>query len=105
MNALDWIRDKAEVSGVETMTILPEQAGQGTKSGLWQVTRLHFKGRLPTKMVYSVKAELGKLVKLYDGDKQINETLRVGGQYRSEFNNCEYSKTVYEFISEDGLTA
>lgn len=99
MSALDWIRGKAVVYSVETMTVSPEKAEQGTKPGLWQVTRLHFKGRLPTKMVYSVKAELGKLVKSFDGDKQVNEYLRVGGQYRSDFNNCEYSKTIYEFIS------
>ena|SRR6218665_2292959 len=100
MSALDWLRNKATVRPIEYMIVTEEDsASTGTKPGKWKITRSVFKGRLPTKMVFQVKGEYAKLIKQFDGDIQINESIRLGGQYRSEFNNCEFFRTVYEFVA------
>lgn len=98
MSALDWVRSKAAQTTVESMEIPVESAGEGTKPGTWRVTSWHFKGALPLKMAAQIRNEIGKLVKVQSGDIQTNEVLRIGGQYRSDYNKCEFSKTVYEFV-------
>lgn len=101
MSALDWLREKAKEQPESFMTIAPDQCDEGTKPGLWRIRRWHFKGRLPTKMVYQLKnrGTLGTLESVQSGDTQVNEVLRLGGQYRSEFNNCEFGRVVYEFVA------
>src|SRR5215217_7765647 len=90
MSALNWVRDKAEHKETEFMTITAESAGEGTKPGLWRVDRWHFRGVLGAGMATGIRKELSKLVKVQSGDIQTNEVLRIGGQYRSEYGNCEF---------------
>lgn len=99
MNALDWVRSKAEERETEIMVIEPEEAGEGTKAGQWLVKRWHFRGTLPTRMAYQIRDNLktGKLERVETGDIQITENLRIGGQYRSDFGKCEYWKTIYQY--------
>lgn len=99
MSALDWVRGKAEARETKFIRIEAESADEGTKPGLWRVDRWHFKGTLGAGMATGIRKELGKLVKVESGDIQTKETLRIGGQYRSEYGNCEFSKTVYEWMS------
>lgn len=98
MTALDWVRNKANQTTVESMEIPVESAGEGTKPGTWRVTNWVFKGTLPVKMAAQIRNEFDKLVKVQSGDIQTNEVLRIGGQYRSDYNKCEFYKTVYEFV-------
>jgi len=107
MSALEWVRNKANQQPVEFMTISPEEAGDSMIAGTWRVTRFHFKGKLPSKMIYQIRDEKAhdSLVKIFDGKKQVNETLQVGGQYRSDFNNCVFSRTEYELIESGSILA
>lgn len=107
MAALDWVRNKADKKPVEFMIVSPEDAGEATIAGTWRVTRWHFKGRLPSRMVFQLRDEQAhnKLEKTFDGSRQVNETLRIGGQYRSEFNNCEFSRTEYELVETGSIAA
>lgn len=97
MSALDWVRNKAAQTEIDTMEIPAESAGEGTKAGTWRVTRWHYKGTLPIKMAAQIRNEICKLVKIESGDIQTTETLKIGGQYRSDYNKCEFFRTVYEF--------
>lgn len=99
MSALDWVRGKAEHKGTKFLTISAENADEGTKPGLWRVDRWHFSGVLKSGMATGIRKELGKLASVQTGDIQVNEVLRIGGQYRSEYGNCEFSRTVYEWMS------
>lgn len=99
MSALDWVRGKAEFKETSFLTISAENADAGTKPGLWRVDRWHFKGTLGAGMATAIRKELGKLVKVESGDIQTHETLHIGGQYRSDYGKCEFSKTVYEWMS------
>src|SRR5215217_793155 len=98
MSALNWLRDKAEFRETTFMTIAADSGDEGTKPGLWRVDRWHFKGTLPNRMAAQIRNELDKLVKVQSGDIQTQEVLRIGGQYRSDYGRCEFSKTVYEFM-------
>jgi hypothetical protein len=98
MSALDWVRNKAAQTEIDTMEIPAESAGEGTKAGTWRVTRWHYKGTLPIKMAAQIRNELTNVVNVQSGDIQTHEVLRIGGQYRSDYGRCEFSKTVYEFM-------
>lgn len=100
MSALDWVRGKAEHKDTKFLTISAESADAGTKPGLWRVDRWHFRGVLNSGMATGIRKEFDKLEKTDSGDIQVNEVLRIGGQYRSEYGNCEFSRTVYEWMSE-----
>lgn len=99
MSALEWLRSKAKEQPESYMTIPESEASEGNKAGLWKIRRSYFKGRLPTAMVYQLKNRGTTLTKVESGDVQVLETLKLGGQYRSEFNNCEYWYTTYEFVA------
>lgn len=107
MSALDWVRSKAGKRPVEFMTVTQTEEGEEALAGTWRVTRWHFKGRLPSRMVYQLRDEQAhnKLEKTFDGAKQVNETLKIGGQYRSEFNDCEFSRTEYERVETGSIAA
>ena len=95
MSALDWVRNKASQTEVYTLDI--ESESEGTKAGTWRVTRWHFKGTLPNRMAAQIRNEICKLIKTESGDIQTTETLKIGGQYRSDYNKCEFFRSVYEF--------
>lgn len=107
MSALDWLRGKADAKPVRFLTVSEADAGEATIAGTWKVTGWHFKGRLPSRMVFQLREENqnGKLQKTFDGKRQVEETLRLGGQYRSEFNNCEFWRTEYELIETGTVLA
>lgn len=98
MSALNWVREKAVERETSFMDVPAESADEDTKPGKWKMTRWHFRGILPMKMAAQIRNETSKLVKTHSGDIQTNEVLRIGGQYRSDYNKCEFSKTVYEFV-------
>lgn len=82
MSALDWIRKKSKQF---------DQYELEHEGGNYLATWRSFRGRIPNKMVYELRKELPSLI----NTKLENETLRIGGQYRSDFNNCEYIHVVY----------
>lgn len=98
MSALDWVRSKAVERETRFLDVPADSNDEGTKPGKWKMTRWHFRGTLPTKMAAQIRNETTKLVKVESGDIQTNEFLRIGGQYRSDYAKCEFSKTVYEYV-------
>jgi hypothetical protein len=87
MNALDWIRSKATQYEVDTFT---------TDEGVTiRATRYSFRGRIQPRMVFEARKLYPELV---NHDMQV-ETLKVGGQHRSEFGQCEYFRTEYEQVA------
>lgn len=82
MSALDWVRANAKQFDQYELEV------EGEK---FVATWYSFKGRVPNKMVFDLKRELSSLVVT----ETENEVLRLGGQYRSDFNECEYSRAVY----------
>lgn len=82
MSALDWIRRNATQFDQDELEV------EGVK---YVATLYRFKGRVPKKMVYDLTRELSSLVVT----ETERERLLVGGQYRSDFNKCEYSRVVY----------
>lgn len=109
MGALDWVRSKVEARPVEFRTIVPESIDEtekaGTKAGTWKVTRYYFKGVLPYAMAKKIRAEKAPLVNVAEGDSQISETLKIGGQYKSDFCKCEFFRTHYEFVETGSIVA
>lgn len=100
MSALNWVRGKAKITE-EFMTITPEESARsGAKPGLWKVTRAFFSGNLPTRMAFQIRDERGqgKLINTHTETTQTVETLKIGGQYRSEFGKCIFSRTDYTWI-------
>lgn len=94
MNAIEWLRSKATTT-VETMVInAADAAASDTTPGTYTITRKYFRGTLPTRMAYEARA-LAKTLTVTD---TVVETLRIGGQYRSQFGQCEYWYTTYEFM-------
>lgn len=87
MNALDWLRSKAQVSSVEVLTL---EDGRKVKSTFYS-----FKGRIQPRMVFELQRLRSELKADYDA---VYETLRTAGQYRSEFGNCEYGRFEYEQV-------
>lgn len=93
MNALEWLRTKATKSETYDLAISAEDAAANEcEPGTYTVTRWHFAGRIPNRMVFELRKLTGALV-VTDTE---NEVLRVGGQYRSDFNKCEFFRTTYE---------
>lgn len=86
MNALNWIRTNATEVNSETFKL---EDGRTVKS-----TLRSFKGVIPNRMVFEVKKELFALV---SGEYE-NETLRLGGERRSDFGKCEYFHTTYKIV-------
>ena len=84
MNALDWIRSKAVVKSTEVLEMEDGSA--------YSVVFSAFNGRLPNRMVYQVLDQMDELVNIPD---EVVETIRVGGQYRSDFGKCEFLRTDY----------
>lgn len=82
MSALNWIRKNSKQFDRYEIEV------EGEK---FIATWFGFTGRVPNKMVFDLKRELSSLVVT----ETENEVLRVGGQYRSDFNKCEYSRAVY----------
>lgn len=82
MSALDWIRKNAKQFDQYELEV------EGKK---FVATWFAFNGRVPNKMVFDLKRELPSLVVT----ETENEVLRVGGQYRSDFNKCAYTRAVY----------
>ncbi|HAU74865.1 MAG TPA: hypothetical protein DCW88_04845 [Agrobacterium sp.] len=82
MSALDWVRKNAKQFDQYELEV------EGKK---FVATWYSFNGRVPNKMVFDLKRELASLVVT----ETENEVLRVGGQYRSEFNKCTYTRAVY----------
>ncbi|MGV1985635.1 hypothetical protein ACQZ5N_03375 [Agrobacterium sp. 22-221-1] len=82
MSALDWIRKNAKQFDQYELEV------EGKK---FVATWYSFNGRVPNKMVFDLKRELPSLVVT----ETENEVLRVGGQYRSDFNKCAYTRAVY----------
>lgn len=88
MNALDWLRSKAQQVNVEVLTL---EDGRKFKSTFYS-----FKGRIQPRMVF----ELQRLRSdLKNESNVVYETLRTAGQYRSEFGNCEYGRFEYEQVA------
>lgn len=82
MTALDWVRANA------TQFDQYDLEAEGQR---YVATWFKFEGRIPNHMVFELKRELTRLVKT----ETENEVLRVGGQYRSDFNKCAYTRTIY----------
>lgn len=82
MSALNWIRNNAKQFDQYELEV------EGEK---FIATWYGFNGRVPNKMVFDLKKELSSLVVT----ETENEVLRVGGQYRSDFNKCAYTRAVY----------
>ncbi len=91
MTALDWVRSKAAVTEIDTFSGDDENGVSRT----YRVTRSVFKGTLPYRMARDIRKELSSLIR---ADMHI-ETLHIGGQYRSDFGNCEYINSVYELLN------
>lgn len=81
--AIEWVRNNAKQFDQYELEV------EGKKV---IATWFSFKGRIPTKMVYELRSQMGELI-VSDSE---NEVLRLGGQYRSEFNNCVFTRTTYE---------
>jgi len=91
-NAIEWLRSKATVT-TDTMTVTPEEgAVSECAPGTYRITRLHFRGTLPYAMVRDLRS--AKLTKT----ETVNEVLQIGGQYRSQYGQCEYFHTTYELV-------
>lgn len=88
MNALDWLRSKAQQVSVEVLTL---EDGRKFKSTFYS-----FKGRIQPRMVFELEKLSGELKNECDA---VYETLRTAGQYRSEFGNCEYGRFEYEQVA------
>ncbi|QND42990.1 hypothetical protein HB770_21040 [Rhizobium leguminosarum bv. viciae] len=82
MTALNWIRENAAQFDQYDLEV------EGEK---FVATWYRFNGRVPSRMVFELKKELSALVV----SETENEVLRVGGQYRSDFNKCAYTRAVY----------
>lgn len=82
MTALNWIRDNAKQFDQYEL----EVDGQ-----VFVATWFSFNGRVPNRMVFELQKQLSQLVV----NETENEVLRVGGQYRSDFNKCAYTRAVY----------
>lgn len=82
MSALNWVRNNAKQFDQYELEV------EGEK---FIATWFSFNGRVPSKMVFDLKKELSALVVT----ETENEVLRVGGQYRSDFNKCAYTRAVY----------
>ena len=96
MNAVEWIRSRAQVSAIETMVISEsEGADIGATPGTYKITRSVFRGQLPARMVFDARKHLSSLV---SSDNEV-ETLSLGGQYRSDFGKCEYIHATYERVA------
>lgn len=96
MAAIDWLRTKLETYAVEDMPVTPAEAeATGCLPGTYRVTRERFRGRLPYHMARDMKRAPVALVRT----DTVNETLRLGGQYASEFGNCEFFRTTYELLT------
>jgi hypothetical protein len=85
MTALDWVRGKAVQFDQYELEVEGEKI---------VATWFKFSGTVPNRMVFELKKQYGQLV-VTDTE---NEVLRVGGQYRSDFNKVEYSRTIYEKV-------
>jgi hypothetical protein len=82
MSALNWVRNNAKQFDKYELEV------EGEK---FVATWFSFNGRVPNRMVFELQKELSGLV--VTGTE--NEVLRVGGQYRSDFNKCVYTRAVY----------
>ena len=82
-NALDWLRNKAELKDTDVFTL---ETGETVQAQFY-----HFKGVLPSRMIFELNGLVNDVVK----DDFTNETLRIGGERRGDFNNCEFSRTLY----------
>lgn len=83
--AIDWVRANAKQFDQYVLE------ADGAK---YIATWFSFKGRIPSRMVYELKSQLGELITT---DTE-NEVLRLGGQYRSDFNKCVFTRTTYEQV-------
>lgn len=90
MNAIEWLRSKATVT-TDTMVVTPEEAFE-CDPGTYRITRMHFRGNLPYRMARDVRN-----IPLTRTDT-VNEVLHIGGQYRSQYGQCEYFHTTYERV-------
>jgi hypothetical protein len=82
MTALNWIRDNAKQFDQYELEV------EGEK---FIATWFSFNGRVPNRMVFELRDQLSHLV-VNDNE---NEVLRVGGQYRADFNKCSYTRAIY----------
>lgn len=85
MNALDWVRNAAKQIDQYEIEVGGEK---------YIATWFSFKGSVPARMVFELKSMLSSLV-VTDTE---NEVLRVGGQYRSDFNKCEFTRATYSKV-------
>lgn len=91
MAAIDWIRSKATQVQQYVLPISAEQAAASEiEPGNYRATQWKFEGTVPYRMAKELQGAT-----LVNTDME-NETLRVGGEYRSEAGRCLYYRTVYE---------
>ena len=95
MTAIDWVRSKATQCEQYVLSIAPEEAVE-CEPGDYQVTRWKFEGRVPYRMAQELRKTAGATLVKTDAE---NETLTVGGQYRSEEGNCRYYRATYEKLN------
>lgn len=94
---LTWLRNRLRVYENDRLTVFEHEAAEaGCPAGVYAVQRFAWRGNLPTHMALSLRSNPPTL----QNDANVNEVLHVGGQYRGQIGQCEFSRTVYTQIEE-----